>query len=64
MDFGTIKTKLIYNAYHDSEEFKSDMNLVFDNCILFNGSDSFYGRIALQMKHEFNAMASKEFYAM
>ena len=37
MDFGTIKTKLTYNAYDDEKDFYADMNLVFDNCILFNG---------------------------
>jgi hypothetical protein len=37
------------------------MNLVFDNCILYNGQEKGYGRIALQMKMEFNTMFAKEF---
>lgn len=37
MDFSTIKTKLSYNAYDSQLDFNADMNLVFDNCILFNG---------------------------
>lgn len=54
MDFGTIKTKLSFNAYENEAEFQEDMNLVFDNCILYNGTNKEIGRIALQMKMEFN----------
>ena len=47
MDFSTIKTKLTLNAYESEEDFKADMHLVFDNCILFNGKDSSFGKIAI-----------------
>jgi hypothetical protein len=50
MDFTTIKTKLMYNAYDCEVDFNADMNLVFDNCIAFNGVDSAYGKIATQMR--------------
>lgn len=50
MDFGTIKRKLAYNAYENEEDFKNDMNLVFDNCILYNGMQSPFGKIAMEMK--------------
>lgn len=50
MDFTTIKTKLSFNAYDSEEDFHADMMLVFDNCILFNGLESPYGKIATQMK--------------
>lgn len=50
MDFGTIKRKLAYNGYENEEEFKNDMNLVFDNCILYNGMQSPFGKIAMEMK--------------
>lgn len=50
MDFGTIKKKLGHNAYESEEEFKFDMNLVFDNCILYNGMQSPFGKIAMEMK--------------
>jgi hypothetical protein len=59
MDFTTIKTKLSYNAYDSQHDFNSDMNLVFDNCILFNGIESSYGKIATQMKLEFHTMYKK-----
>jgi hypothetical protein len=35
------------------------MNLVFDNCVAFNGPDSAYGKIATQMRLEFNTMYKK-----
>lgn len=59
MDFTTIKTKLSYNAYDSEADFHYDMNLVFDNCILFNGPESPYGKIAIQMKLQFNTMYKK-----
>lgn len=61
MDFGTIKKKLSFNGYDSELEFQGDMNLIFDNCILYNGTSRDLGKIALQMKTEFNAMFIKEF---
>ena len=63
MDFGTIKRKLTLNAYENELGFQEDMNLVFDNCILYNGTDKDIGKMALQMKMEFNTMFVKEFSA-
>ena len=40
MDFGTIKQRLNINYYHRMQEFLDDMQLVFENCIKFNGEDS------------------------
>lgn len=37
MDFSTIKNKLNINSYSSVKEFESDINLVFNNCILYNG---------------------------
>lgn len=39
------------------------MNLVFDNCILYNGMQSVYGKIAMEMKLEFNTMYIKELFS-
>lgn len=43
MDFSTVKKKLNFNVYKDCSEFVSDMNLIFDNCELYNGSESYVG---------------------
>lgn len=36
MDLGTIKTKLSNGEYGDENEFRADMDLVWDNCMRFN----------------------------
>lgn len=59
MDFSTIKIKLSLNAYDSEADFYDDMCLVFDNCILFNGRESTYGKIAFEMKCEFDSMYKK-----
>ncbi|CAG9311911.1 unnamed protein product [Blepharisma stoltei] len=40
MDFGTIKKKLNNNVYKSGEEFIKDLDLVFENCRLYNKPDS------------------------
>lgn len=31
--------------YHSVEEFEYDVDLMFSNCVLYNGHDSFYGLV-------------------
>ena len=50
MDFGTIRKKITMNCYDSEVDFQGDMNLVFDNCILYHGTERDLGKIALQMK--------------
>jgi hypothetical protein len=40
MDFGTIKQKLNTNQYLKFQDFLYDVNLVFENCIQYNGEHS------------------------
>jgi hypothetical protein len=37
MDFSTIKKRLNNSNYTNFNEFCKDINLVFNNCILYNG---------------------------
>jgi hypothetical protein len=37
MDFGTIKKKLNSFAYRNCKDFTLDVELVFDNCFIYNG---------------------------
>ncbi len=37
MDFGTIKRKLNTYVYRNCQEFSEDVDLVFENCFLYNG---------------------------
>ncbi|CAD8140172.1 unnamed protein product [Paramecium pentaurelia] len=53
MDFGTIKNKLNVNAYKNFREFHSDMILVFDNCGLYNGTQSAIGQIGVNIRNEY-----------
>ncbi|CAG9331571.1 unnamed protein product [Blepharisma stoltei] len=40
MDFGTIKKKLNNNVYESGEELIADLDLVFENCRIYNQPDS------------------------
>ncbi|CAD8135075.1 unnamed protein product [Paramecium pentaurelia] len=53
MDFGTIKNKLNVNAYKNIREFHTDMLLVFDNCGLYNGTQSAIGQIGVNIRNEY-----------
>jgi hypothetical protein len=37
MDLGTIKKKLSHNVYISAQNFVDDMQLVWTNCIRYNG---------------------------
>lgn len=53
MDLGTIKKKLQLNVYGDASEFIDDMELVFYNCRIYNGTTSEVGAIGIQCNQEF-----------
>ena len=40
MDFTTIKNNLSNNKYLKMQDFLNDVQLVFDNCFLYNGENS------------------------
>lgn len=52
MDLNTIKKKLKDGYYNTHKEWMSDMELVFDNSIEFNGAETITGGIALFMKQK------------
>ena len=54
MDFGTVKTKLYANQYLKFQEFIYDVNLVFENCIQYNGENSQVSVMCKGVKEEFN----------
>jgi len=53
MDFGTAKGKLSNNKYLRMQEFLADIQLVFDNCLLYNGENSQTGIMCKQVRDEF-----------
>jgi E1A/CREB-binding protein len=53
MDLGLIRRRLENGFYQNLYSFESDVYLVFDNCILYNGEDSDLGEIAVDLKNRF-----------
>lgn len=49
--------RLDYNNMHD---LLSDIALIYDNCILFNGEEDEYGRYANRQKKQFLAYLRKQ----
>ncbi|KAJ8586981.1 Bromodomain-containing protein [Rhizopogon salebrosus TDB-379] len=57
MDLGTIEGKLIYDnnpCYYSTEEFVSDVQLVFSNCITFSSPDHMIGRAGNHVESVFD----------
>ena len=53
MDFGTIKARLQSNYYTKMQEFLHDVQLVFENCILYNGENSQVSIMCKAVRDEF-----------
>ncbi len=67
MDLTTIKGKLNSGKYYRMKEFNDDMNLMFDNCLLYNGEHSQVSKMALVVRAEFKKLQeqlSTDYYLM
>ena len=56
MDFSTIKKKLSNNLYTNFREFTEDIGLTFDNCYIYNGSNSSVGLSCTVVKNEYQKL--------
>ena len=54
MDFGTIKEKLARHEYRSMHNFLADVELVFDNCTLYNGEVSQVSQMCREVQDEYN----------
>lgn len=54
MDFGTIKKKLFENSYQSVEQWKADVELVFENTYKFHGQKAMISYLAHQLQAEFH----------
>jgi hypothetical protein len=56
MDLGTVKQKLNSNQYLNMSEFLHDVQLIFDNCILYNGESSQVSIMCKSVREEFHKL--------
>ena len=59
MDFSTVKRKLINCSYTNLKEYCEDMDLIFNNCFLYNGINSCVGEMCKKVKNEYNKLFIK-----
>ena len=59
MDFSTVKKKLNNYSYTNLKEYCDDMDLIFNNCILYNGINSYVGEMCLRVKNEYKNLFVK-----
>jgi len=62
MDFHTIKTKLKDQKYQGIGDFMEDMELVFYNCKLYNGTASEIGQIGVSVQQEYQKLAEQLYF--
>lgn len=53
MDLGTIKSKLLKNAYSNADEFAADVRLTFTNAMLYNPPENSVHKVAKELKEIF-----------
>jgi len=59
MDLSTIKAKLLNGDYNTLEEFISQIQLIWDNCKLYNMAGSVIYKICERMERSYNRELSK-----
>jgi hypothetical protein len=50
------RTKNKLGRYENAREMKADLDLVFDNCVAFNGAESYIGKLAAGLKSRAEVM--------
>lgn len=53
MDLGTVKQRLQSNYYTTMKQFLDDVQLIFDNCIMYNGESSQVSIMCKNVRDEF-----------
>lgn len=46
IDFLSISKKLTYNGYKGKEEFKRDVERIYENCVTYNGAEHVISHLA------------------
>jgi hypothetical protein len=48
MDLETIQSKINNKTYKSRSDFVQDLSLIADNCLAYNGNETFYGKLSLK----------------
>ena len=62
MDLTTVKTKLKEHKYEKIQDFMADMELVFYNCRLYNGTESQVGQIGVAVNEEYQRLTEQLYF--
>lgn len=57
MDLGTVRENIQNGNYSNVEQFKKDVNLIWENCYRYNGRESFMGMMAKQLQSTFKELS-------
>ncbi|RCI01402.1 hypothetical protein CU098_010287 [Rhizopus stolonifer] len=60
MDLGTVEKKLLADAYKSVDEFKADIQLMFDNCYLYNNPGDPVCLDAKKLEEHYQKLCKKE----
>ncbi|PVU86953.1 hypothetical protein BB560_006580 [Smittium megazygosporum] len=64
MDLSTVKSKLEGGKYSVISDFMNDVELIFENCFLYNGIDSPISSMAKQLKKFYLSLLNKNLKAL
>ncbi|XP_056116350.1 bromodomain-containing protein 1 isoform X3 [Rhinichthys klamathensis goyatoka] len=59
MDFSTMSKRIDAQGYKYLDEFEADFNLIIENCMKYNGKDSFFYRAAVRLRDQGGAVLRK-----
>lgn len=60
MDLGTVEKKLMNEEYPTVEAFKADVQLIFDNCYLYNNAGDPVCLDAKKLEEQYHKLCKKE----
>ena len=50
MAFSTMRNKVVGHQYKTIDEFECDLNLIIENCLLYNSKDTMFYRAAVKLR--------------
>ncbi|XP_073695043.1 bromodomain-containing protein 1 [Garra rufa] len=59
MDFSTMRKRINAQGYKNLDEFEADFNLITENCMKYNGKDTFFYRAAVRLRDQGGAVLRK-----